>query len=409
LPKRLACLHCYGDNPAANDFACRENDATDIEERSSAMFRITPDFLERLAIGAGILGTGGGGNPYNGKLMALRQLSLGQEIEVVHPSEVPDTAVVTSVGGMGAPTVGVERVEQGEESLRAMRALEKRTGTTVEYVVPSEIGGGNSIMPIIVGAQTGIQVIDGDGMGRAFPELQMETYVMYGIPPTPGALADHSSREVVFSGISDPKTLERYARVVTVQMGGGAGYAFPIMTGAELKRTVIPGTLSLAASIGDAVLAQRAGHGDPVGAVIEVTGGRLFFTGKISDVERRLEGGFIRGGLKLDGSGVFAGQTLLIDFQNENLIARTGDGEILAIVPDLICIVDEETAEPITTEILRYGLRVAVIGIPAPAALKTERALAYVGPEAFGYPDVAYIPMPGIYGGPDFDQGGPWV
>lgn len=380
-----------------------------MEERSSAMFRITPDFLERLAIGAGILGTGGGGNPYNGKLMALQQLLMGREIDVVHPSEVPDEAVVTSVGGMGAPTVGVERIDQGEESLRAMRALEKRTGKTVEYVVPSEIGGGNSIMPVIVAAQAGIKVIDGDGMGRAFPELQMETYVMYGIPPTPGGLADHSSREVVFSGISDPRTLERYARVVTVQMGGGAGYAFPIMTGAELKRTVIPGTLSLAAKIGEAVIAERSGHGDPVGAVIETTGGKLFFTGKIADVERRLEGGFTRGGLKLEGSGDFAGQLLVIDFQNENLIARTGEGEILAIVPDLICIVDEETAEPITTEILRYGLRVAVIGVPAPAALKTARALAFVGPAAFGYPNVEYTPMPGIYGGEGFDQGGPWL
>jgi DUF917 family protein len=372
------------------------------------MLRITPEFLERLAIGAGILGTGGGGNPYDGKLMALQQLKMGREIEVVHPSAVPDTAIVTSVGGMGAPTVGVERIEQGEESLRAMRALEKRTGKTIEYVVPSEIGGGNSIVPLIVGAQAGIQVIDGDGMGRAFPELQMETYVMYGVPPTPGALSDHSGREVVFSGISDPVTLERYARVVTVQMGGGAGYAFPVMTGAELKRTVIPGTLSLAAKIGDAVLAERAGHGDPVGAVVERTGGRLFFTGKIVDVERRLEGGFTRGGLKLEGSGLFTAKSLLIDFQNENLIARTGEGEILAIVPDLICIVDEETGEPITTEILRYGLRVAVIGVPAPAALQTERALAYVGPAAFGYAGVEYVPMPGVYGGSGFDQGGPW-
>ena len=33
---------------------------------------------------------------------------------------------------------------------------------------------------------------------------------------------------------------------MTIQMGGGAGYAFPPMIGAELKRTVIPGTLSLA-------------------------------------------------------------------------------------------------------------------------------------------------------------------
>jgi DUF917 family protein len=78
-------------------------------------------------------------------------------------------------------------------------------------------------------------------------------------------------------------------------------------------------------------------------------------------------------------------------------------------VPDLICIVDEESAEPITTELLRYGLRVSVIGIAAPAALKTETALRYVGPVAFGYANVPYVQLPGVYGGPGFDQGGPWT
>ena len=379
-----------------------------IKELSTAMYSVTPDLLERLAIGAGILGTGGGGNPYNGKLRALAQLRLGRTVTIVQPCEVPDSAIVTSVGGMGAPVVGVERISQGEESLRAMRALEREIGRTVEYVVPSEIGGGNSIEPIIVGAQAGIPVIDGDGMGRAFPELQMETYVMYGIPPTPGALSDHSGRSAIFTRISDPKTLERYGRAVTIQMGGGAGYAFPPMSGAELKRTVIPGTLSLAIKLGDVVLDERLGHGDPVGAVAEAAGGSVIFTGKIVDVERRLEGGFSRGSVTIEGKGSVNGERIRIDIQNENLIARSEAGELIAVVPDLICIVDEDSAEPITTELLRYGLRVSVIGIPSPAALKTETALTYVGPEAFGYADVPYVQLPGTYGGPNFNQGGPW-
>ena len=49
-----------------------------------------------------------------------------------------------------------------------------------------------------------------------------------------------------------------------------------------------------------------------------------------------------------------------------------------------------ELAEPITTEMLRYGLRVAVLGIPAPRLIATPEALEVVGPAAFGYPGVAY-------------------
>lgn len=70
---------------------------------------------------------------------------------------------------------------------------------------------------------------------------------------------------------------------------------------------------------------------------------------------------------------------------------------MLAVVPDLICLVDADTAEPVTTEVARYGLRVAVLGIPAPAMLKTPEALAVVGPAAFGYRDVPYVPLPGRY------------
>lgn len=361
------------------------------------MFDVTEPMLDALAIGAGILGTGGGGNPYNGKLESREQLRQGKTIRVVSLEELPDDAFVTSVGGMGAPIVSVERLHRGDEPLRAMRALERHLGRQFTHVIPGEIGGANSMAPMIVAARTGLPVIDGDGMGRAFPELQMDTFTIYGVRPTPGALGDPRGHEVIFDGIDDAETLERYARAVTIQMGGAAGYAFPPMTAEETRRTTIPGTVTLAIAMGEAVLAARRGHANPVDAALDVAGGQRLFHGKIVDVERRLVGGFARGVLQLDGSGPDSGRTLRIDFQNENLIARDGEGAVLAVVPDLICIVDEDTAEPITTEIVRYGLRVVVVGIPAPAMLKTPEALKVIGPAAFGYPDVPYEPMAGEY------------
>ncbi|MCO5219073.1 MAG: DUF917 domain-containing protein [Thermomicrobiales bacterium] len=120
------------------------------------------------------------------------------------------------------------------------------------------------------------------------------------------------------------------------------------------------------------------------------------FAARLPSVERRVAKGFSRGEVIIDGLDDNRGDTLHIDFQNENLIARRGE-EVLASVPDLICIVDSVTAEPITTEVLRYGLRVTVLGIPAPRLLKTPEALAVVGPGAFGY-DVPFVALPGVYG-----------
>ena len=54
----------------------------------------------------------------------------------------------------------------------------------------------------------------------------------------------------------------------------------------------------------------------------------------------------------------------------------------------------DDTGEAVSTELLRYGLRVAVIAIPAARALTSASALKVVGPSAFGY-DVPFTPMSG--------------
>lgn len=359
---------------------------------------VTRDHLERLAIGAGILGTGGGGNPYLGKLIARKFLDEGGSIEIVTIDEVPDDALVCTVGGMGSPTIAFERLLRENEALNALRALERHLGRKVTHVIPSEVGGSNSTIPMVVAVQAGIPVIDGDGMGRAFPELQMKTFIISGVRPTPAALANYHGHTVLFDQISEGKTLERYARAIAVQMGGRAGYAFPPMSGAQVRAAAIPGTLSLAIRIGDCVLAARAGRRSPIDAMCAESGGQVLFTGKVIDVRRAMVGGFARGVVTIEGLGASSGDTLRVDFQNENLIARTEAGAVLAVVPDLICLVDSDTGEPLTTEVVRYGLRATVIGIPAPLQLRNERALQSVGPAAFGYTDISYLPLAGVYG-----------
>lgn len=357
------------------------------------------EHLEPLAIGAGILGTGGGGSPYLSKLIVGKLLKDGYQVPVVPVATLPDDALVASTGGIGAPTVGVERMSEGGEMYRALRALESYVGKPATHMIAAEIGGGNALAPIKVAIQAGLPVVDGDAMGRAFPELQMDTFCIYGVKPTPAAISDVRGHVAVFDGIDDARDLEYYVRQTTVQMGGGSGAAGPLLTGVEARRTAIPGTLTFAVLLGEAVIAARRDHRDPVQAAADLAGGRRLFTGKISDVDRRFVAGFSRGTLKLEGLGDDAGRTVGIDFQNENLVATDDQGSVLCSVPDLICIVDAESAEPITTEMLRYGLRVAVIGIPAPHLIATPEALDVVGPAAFGYPEVEYTPLPGVYGG----------
>lgn len=93
----------------------------------------------------------------------------------------------------------------------------------------------------------------------------------------------------------------------------------------------------------------------------------------------------------LQGLADYQGSQLTVDFQNENLVA-VRDGETIASVPDLICLLDSEVATAITTERLRYGQRVVAIGIPTPEIMRSEPALHVWGPKAFGY-DVPFVPL----------------
>ena len=88
---------------------------------------------------------------------------------------------------------------------------------------------------MVVGAQTGLPLIDGDGMGRAFPELQMNTFFIYGLPPAPGALCDEKDNTVVFTEVQSAQWLEKLARAGTVAMGCTAGFALPPISGKQVK------------------------------------------------------------------------------------------------------------------------------------------------------------------------------
>ena len=347
--------------------------------------------LEGIALGAAILGTGGGGNVYLGRLRAREQIRAGRQIRVVDPDDLADDDLIVSVGGIGAPTVSFEKIRRGDEGLRALRGIETVVGRKAAAVMSDEIGGSNAIEPLICAAMAGLPVVDGDGMGRAFPEMQMTTFSIYGVEGFPAVLCDDKGNTVVIQEAISPLWLERLARTATIAMGCTAVLALPPMSGKQVKAVGVKRTLSKAWRLGHAVLEARAQKRDPVAAILDAERGRLLFRGKIVDLKRYLTAGFARGHLEIEGFAEDAGATMRIEFQNENLVARV-DGAVVATVPDLICIVDTDSGRPISTEELRYGLRITVLGLPVPPLLRTPEALAVVGPAAFGY-DVAYQPL----------------
>jgi hypothetical protein len=231
-------------------------------------------------------------------------------------------------------------------------------------------------------------------MGRAFPEIQMVTYGIGGNSISPIFVANEFG-DVVQITARTSLVGERLARSMVAEMGGAAQVALYPMSGLAAKRTAIPDTLTLALDIGRAMMTNSDKEPedrlfDALSGLAEPRQGCVLFNGKVSDVQRKTHRGFIFGNVTLERLQE-ATDRLEIVFQNENLAAYH-NGVPVALTPDIITIVDSETVEPITTENLKFGQRVKVLGISAPDLMVTPEAIKVVGPRAFGI-DLDYAPL----------------
>jgi len=355
------------------------------------MRQLNEQSIEDIALGAALLGTGGGGDPYIGKLMALQAVKKYGPIDIISIDEVPDDALIVPSAMMGAPTVLIEKIPNGSEFKRAFEVIEKFLGKgKIFATVPIEAGGVNSMVPLLVAAQMRIPIVDCDGMGRAFPELQMVTYHLEGITATPMVITDEKGNVGLLDTISN-NWAENIARAMTVSMGGAVMINIYHMTGEQLKKSSIRDIMTYSEKIGRTIREISQTEVSSIKKLLEVCNGYELFRGKIVDVLRETKKGFNFGTAKIDGIENCKGGKLEINFQNENLIAKKGN-KILATVPDLICNVDLESMLPITTEALKYGRRIITIGIPCDAKWRTLKGIETVGPRYFGY-DIDYIPV----------------
>src|ERR1700761_5408681 len=221
------------------------------------MRELTLDDIEGLAVGAWILGTGGGGSPYLGLLNMRRLYAAGHRVELMSPLDLADDDWVAVVSNMGAPLVGQERLTDSRSIARAVAMQEQVSGIKFRAVMSLEIGGGNGIQPLMAAAHLGLPVVDADTMGRAYPEAQMTSVAVGDLRPYPCALYDPRGIEAVVTRVPNWRWMERISRKISVEMGSVASTCKAPRTGAEVKAWGIHFTTSKAIAIGARVRAAR--------------------------------------------------------------------------------------------------------------------------------------------------------
>ena len=220
----------------------------------------------------------------------------------------------------------------------------------------------------------------------------MVTFTIGGQSASPMIFIDEKGNLGLMETVTN-KWVETVCRAGCTACGGSVLSVEYVMEARVVKEFGVKGIVTRSQELGRTIRAiKNCPEGmTPEQYFLEYTQGHRLFKGKIADLVRETRGGFNFGRVVLDGIGEDKGRGAFVEFQNENL-ACTVEGEIVATTPDLICLVDTETFMPIPTDALKYGKRVLAVGLPCFHLWRTPAGLELAGPRYFGL-DTDYVPV----------------
>lgn len=363
--------------------------------------------VEDFVRGCTLLGTGGGGLAENGLQSLLSELETGKEVGWVDVEDISDDALTVCPFLMGSiaphtPELIKEMDSYGmndktslytekERIANSIKELAQYTGKKIDAVVPLELGGASTPGCIGAGLSIGLPAVDGDYTGRAIPEIPQTTPYLHGYPLWPLAVVDEFGNTSIIKDSMNYRVVEKIGKKISEVAYGLTGDTGFLLTGKEMKKAILRGTLSRSLQIGRLIRETRESGKDPVAAVVKELEGWLLIKGTVTKKETEDKQGYYWGVHTVTGEGEYAGDTIKVWFKNENHVCWKND-RVVATSPDSIIIIDSETGEPCTNPKLLEGRKVAVIGIKAIDVFRSEKGVGILGPKYFGF-DFDYVPI----------------
>ena len=369
------------------------------------------DMFDLLA-GSGILGCGGGGSEQLGRQLINAIYDSGRQFSLIDPTEIPDDEYLCITAGVGGGVgkeikdklkpylTPIERrnpVElQTHTAQRAIRELETLIGKRFFTYVPSEIGPGNTVLPMYLAALEGKPAIDADACGRAKPEMSLSTTHVAGIPVTPMTMANTMGDLMILKKAVDDYRGEDIARYMAVISGGMVSVARAPSTAASYKQGIVRNSISRSIRLGSVVRNSKEKSLSPAESIIKSEPSCVYlFRGRVTSWTRKEEAGFMWGDISLEGLGNFHGRRLDVWYKNEYLITWL-DRKPYAACPDSICMIDPSNGEGFSAWVpnlsAQIGREVEVLGFMADKLWRSDKGINLFGPRHFGF-DIDYTPV----------------
>ncbi|MGI6582641.1 MAG: DUF917 domain-containing protein [bacterium] len=364
----------------------------------------TRDEIEAFLVGLIIYGTGGGGALLRGRNLMNNDFDHGRTLQMVDLEDVEDDAFICSAGNMGSVKTAEsvdykQQVQDWEENfpmLKAIEMMQQIKGRKVDYLIPFELGAGNTPIILSAAARLGIPMINGDLVGRAAPETHMSSLIGHGISLYPMCLVDDSDNKFVIVDSNDPTYADEVGRLLIKKGGNFGGNCHYPISGREAKRYCIGGSVSKALELGKLVTDANEKGIDGVEVVKEFTQAKEVFRGVITEFYGEDRGGFYLANFKVEGTDGYRGKTATMVIKNELMLLKV-ENKLRLMFPDYGFMLYPRTGHGILSADLKPGLEIVLLGKPCHPLIR-ECMYDEVGRKAFGgsrygYPDLEYVPI----------------
>lgn len=358
--------------------------------------------MEDLIRGCAFMATGGGGSPLAGRTLLEDCFAEGKEIKLVLPEDVADDALICTGSYVGS--IAPITTEQSEmlnklgmkrrvrrEIVEAVKELEAYSNRRISAIAPCELGALNTTCALDAAANLNILAVDGDFAGRALPETIQFRFCIKGMDIWPRIMCDYAGNKTIIKEAVSPAMMERIQKHLAMSSSGLVGAAGHLMTGREMKRVIIPGTISRCIVIGETIRKARSQKEGFLNVVAEALGGWVLFSGKVIRKTWQDKEGYMVGDLELEGEAGFQSRSFNVWFKNEYHISWL-DQKPFVTSPDIISVINLESGEVPTNTDIKTGDRLGIIGLKAAEGYRSEDALKVLSPGYFGF-EMNYSPI----------------
>ncbi|SKB99398.1 hypothetical protein SAMN05660473_03507 [Arthrobacter sp. 49Tsu3.1M3] len=309
-----------------------------------------------------------------------------RSLELITVDELAPDDLVVAVGMVTQGLFIADMPPVGDEFLGCISAIEASLGRKVRAIYPLAAANINGIVPLMVGLQSSLSVIDSDPMGRVFPLISQTTLNIGNVAIGPIALMGVTGERAVVE-VESPQRAETLVRALVTELGGWAATAMYPCSAQQLREHGVHGSVSRMIRIGQ-ILDASTSVDRKLLLLADLLGATRIARARVSHIESLSRPTDL--GLPAQPSSVTledetTGRIVRLELQNEILLVLV-DGEITAAVPDMVTLLNSEQGTVVNLDDVQVGDVIDIVKITAAAQWYSEEGLDLTEPKAFGIP-----------------------